>query len=298
MSDKTISCRLNEEEYRQLTDLITKKSEKDGCVYNTSEIIKDLIDNEFKNQNLQRIEKTPSYIPISRKIFMFDDISDLKTNPEYKVDKTNHIFYIANDEGEIREECGMEDFTLPFYRIKNFSQWDVDEGLSAKTTLSSSSYKNINIKEDINALNCISLACPLDHIVKTKKLELSNISSVCGFLLEHELLASKIFCHPFVYKNIRTWDKFNEACQRDIIMSGYYGSVFNCDLHISTIIPRDTIYVLAASEFLGVVAVKKDLGSMDCHDPKNLKMGCVNYRTLGMAVLNNQGIAKIQIEND
>ncbi len=293
MSDKTISCRLNDEEYQKLVDLIASKGAKDGCIYNTSEVIKSLIDKEFQNESVKTIKKENPYLPISRKALMFDDFSNLKKKPKCKID--GNVFYVVNNDSLIETKNDVEEFEIPIYKIPHLVEWDVDD--EPMPDIIDRVKKHIDIIEDINVINCLSLACCEDHIIKAEKLEEYHLNDAFSIIEGHELMPAKILCHPLKYKEIKYFDKYEDSCSRDKIMSGFYGSFWDSDIYVSPIIPPSTIYILAPSEFVGVVAVKKDLGFMEANDPKRLKMGRVFYRSLGVCVLNDTSIAKIQIED-
>lgn len=153
-------------------------------------------------------------------------------------------------------------------------------------------------QEDTEVFKVISNAVPSVHtLTVTGALDPSNINVALALIEEHELVGAKVVCHPYRYKDIRNWGKefFDEATQRDVIMSGLFGHIWTADIHVSTMVPRDTIYVLAPGEFVGAIPVRQDITVLPADDPKNLRLGWVVYEELGMAVINDYACSKITI---
>ena len=157
---------------------------------------------------------------------------------------------------------------------------------------------SIQRQEDTEVFKVISNAVPSVHtLTVTSALDPSNINVALALIEEHELVGAKVVCHPYRYKDIRNWGKdfYDEATTRDVIMSGLFGHIWTADIHVSTMVPRDTIYVLAPGEFVGAIPVRQDITVLPADDPKNLRLGWVVYEDLGMAIINDYATAKIQI---
>lgn len=153
-------------------------------------------------------------------------------------------------------------------------------------------------QEDTEIFKVISNAVPAVHtLTVTGALDPSNINVALALIEEHELVGAKVVCHPYRYKDIRNWGKefFDEATQRDVIMSGLFGHIWTADIHVSTMVPRDTIYVLAPGEFVGAIPVRQDITVLPADDPKNLRLGWVIYEELGIGVINDYALSKIDI---
>lgn len=156
----------------------------------------------------------------------------------------------------------------------------------------------IQRQEDVEVFKVISNAVPVEHsLVVAGVLEPSNINVALALIEEHELVGAKVICHPYRYKDIRNWGKsfYDEATQRDIIMSGLFGHIWTADIHVSTMVPRDSIYVLAPGEFVGAMPIRQDITVLPADDPKALRLGWVFYEEIGVAVINDYATAKITI---
>ncbi len=153
-------------------------------------------------------------------------------------------------------------------------------------------------QEDTEVFTTISNAVPAAHsLTVTGAIDPSNLNVAMALIEEHELVAAKIVVHPYRYKDVRNWGKdfFDEATQRDVIMSGLYGHLWTADIHVSTMVPRNTIYVLAPGEFVGAMPVRQDITVLPADDPKALRLGWVVYEEIGIAVINDYATAKLTI---
>ncbi len=152
--------------------------------------------------------------------------------------------------------------------------------------------------EDLRVFTALSAAIPADHQVTIAgNLAPDNINVALALIEEHELVGAKIVCHPTRYKDIRAWGKdfFDEATQRDVIMSGLFGHVWTADIHVSTMVPKNTIYVLAPGEFVGAMPVRQDITVIPADEPKLLRLGWVIYEELGFGIINDYATASIRV---
>jgi len=135
-------------------------------------------------------------------------------------------------------------------------------------------------QEDAEVLTAISSAVISTHSLTTKgKIDPSNLNIAMALLEEHELVAAKIVVHPCHCDEINKWDKefFDKTPQQDEIMAGLYGHFWSADIHVSTMVPRNTIYVLAPGDYVGVMP---------------LRSGCSEF---GVVIINDYAISKVTV---
>lgn len=152
--------------------------------------------------------------------------------------------------------------------------------------------------EDLRVFTALSAAVPADHTVTIAgNLAPDNVNVALALIEEHELVGAKVVCHPLRYKDIRAWGKdfFDEATQRDVIMSGLFGHIWTADIHVSTMVPKNTIYVLAPGEFVGAMPVRQDITVLPADDPRHLRLGWVVYEELGIGVINDYACARVVV---
>lgn len=67
-----------------------------------------------------------------------------------------------------------------------------------------------------------------------------------------ETIPARTLCDPYgFYHVIKNLSQFDEACQRDIIMSGLYGHLGSTDVFVSSQLSRGRVMVLPPPEFMG-----------------------------------------------
>jgi len=153
-------------------------------------------------------------------------------------------------------------------------------------------------QEDVEVFKVINAAVPVDQSISVAgTLQPDNINLALTLIEEHELIGAKIVLHPQRYKDIRTWGKdfFDEATQRDILMTGLYGHIYSADIHVSTMVPKNCVYVLAPAQFVGAMPVRQDITVLPADDPRKLRLGWVVFEELGFAVINDYAISRILV---
>jgi len=150
--------------------------------------------------------------------------------------------------------------------------------------------------EDIEIFKVINAAIPADHSISVAgTLQPENINLALTLIEEHELIAAKIIMHPQRYKDVRDWGKdfFDEATQRDILMTGLYGHIYSADIHVSTMVPKNAVYVLAPAQFVGAMPVRQDITVLPADDPRKLRLGWVVFEEVGFGVINDYALSRI-----
>jgi hypothetical protein len=153
-------------------------------------------------------------------------------------------------------------------------------------------------QEDVEVFKVLNAAVPAAQSISVAgTLQPENINLALTLIEEHELIGAKIVVHPQRYKDIRTWGKdfYDEATQRDILMTGLYGHLYSADIHVSTMVPKNAVYVLAPAQFVGAMPVRQDITVLPADDPKRLRLGWVIYEEVGFAVINDYSISRILV---
>lgn len=153
-------------------------------------------------------------------------------------------------------------------------------------------------QEDVEIFKVINAAIPADHSISVSgTLQPENINLALTLIEEHELIGAKIVMHPQRYKDVRVWGKdfFDEATQRDILMTGLYGHIYSADIHVSTMVPKNAVYVLAPAQFVGAMPVRQDVTVLPADDPKKLRLGWVVFEEVGFGVINDYSLSRIMV---
>lgn len=157
----------------------------------------------------------------------------------------------------------------------------------------------IQKEEDTNIFNALLASVPTNQqVINTGTLQILAINEAFKFIEQHDLVAAKIVTHAFQYASIRTFGKdfFDEATQREIITTGLYGHLWTADIHVSSRMPSTDVLVVASPETVGAFPIRQDITVLPADDPKKLRLGWVIYEEVGIVIINDYAVAKIDVQ--
>lgn len=153
--------------------------------------------------------------------------------------------------------------------------------------------------EDSEIFTVISAAIDADHTVVTTggALTITALNQAFSTVEQHDLTVGKVVCHAFRYADIRNWGKtvYDEATTKQVLTTGLFGHIWTADIHVSSRMPTDTVFVLAPAEYLGAFPIRQDITVLPADDPKKLRLGWVIYEEVGIVVINNYAAAKVTV---
>jgi hypothetical protein len=250
---------------------------------------------------VEPIKVALTYQAIGRKCLMVDELPQ-GAIPRYEVDVTAKS-YVISKRGRVPDMfIEARELIVPTFEIATNPSIRMQEIRSRRYYIVDRAQvrakDSLQRQEDTEVFMVLSAAVPAaNSLTVAGALDPANINVAMALIESHELVAAKIICHPFRYKDLRAWGKefFDEATQRDVLMTGLFGHVWTADIHVSTMVPKNTIYILAPGEFVGAMPVRQDITVIPADDPKQLRLGWVIYEDLGMAVINDYATAKIAV---
>lgn len=158
----------------------------------------------------------------------------------------------------------------------------------------------IQKEEDRNIFNCLLAA--VDNraekiVTNVGTLSPASINTAFRFIEMHDLVATKIVCHANQYASIRIFGKdfFDEATTREILTSGLFGHMWTADIHVSSQMPSETVLVVASPDTVGAFPIRQDITVLPADDPKKLRLGWVIYEEVGIVVVNDYAVSKIEV---
>jgi Phage capsid family. len=115
---------------------------------------------------------------------------------------------------------------------------------------------------------------------------------------KHDLVVTKIVMNASAFADIRVWgqNEMDPVTQHEVLQTGLFGHLWTADILISKKVPMNTVYVLADSEFVGVMPIRQDIQVIPADRPEELRLGWVIYEEIGLAVVNSLAISKITIQ--
>jgi len=124
-----------------------------------------------------------------------------------------------------------------------------------------------------------------------------TLNSAFRHVEKHDLVATKIVMNAWRYADVRTFGKefYDEATTREILTTGLYGHLWTADIHVSSRMPQNTILVVASPDTVGAFPIRQDITVLPADDPKKLRLGWVIYEEVGVAIINDYAIAKIEV---
>ena len=152
--------------------------------------------------------------------------------------------------------------------------------------------------EDTEVLSDINAAVKSNQTVtQSGDLTIASLNYAFSTIESHDLTVAKIVMHPRQYADLRLFgrDVYDEATRRDVLMSGLFGHLWTADIHVSHRVPEGSVYLLAPAEFVGAIPVRQDITVLPADNPKELRLGWIIYEELGIVVVNDYAISKINM---
>jgi len=128
-------------------------------------------------------------------------------------------------------------------------------------------------------------------------LTINSLNTAFRLIEQHDLVATKIVLHANQFASIRIFGKdfYDEATQREIITTGLYGHLWTADIHVSSRMDSNTVLVVASPDTVGAFPIRQDITVLPADDPKKLRLGWVIYEEIGIVVVNDYAISKIDV---
>lgn len=155
--------------------------------------------------------------------------------------------------------------------------------------------------EDTEIFRVINAAIDGDHTVVSTggALSITALNQAFGLVEQHDLTVGKVVCHAFRYIDIRNWGKtvYDEATTRQVLTTGLFGHIWTADIHVSSRMATDTVFVLAPPEYLGAMPIRQDITVLPADDPSRIRLGWVIYEEVGFVVVNSYACAKVTVSS-
>jgi len=159
----------------------------------------------------------------------------------------------------------------------------------------------IQKEEDSNifaAINAAVAGVAANLIVSTGgALSLQALNQAFAAVESHDLTVGKVVCHALRYADIRAWGQtaFDQATMKEVLTTGLFGHIFTADIHVSSRVPTTMVYVMAPAEYVGAFPVRQDITVLPADDPKKLRLGWVVYEEVGVVIVNDYAIARVEV---
>jgi hypothetical protein len=159
----------------------------------------------------------------------------------------------------------------------------------------------IQKEEDTNIFNAINAAVPAaNQVISTGgALSTSALGQAFASVEQHDLTVGKVVLHALRYNDIRNWGKtvYDEATQKEVLTTGLFGHIWTADIHVSSRVTPKYVFVLSLAEYVGAMPIRQDITVLPADDPKKLRLGWIIYEEVGICVINDYAIARIEVKS-
>ena len=250
---------------------------------------------------VEPIKNSLLYQAIGRKLLLVDELPQ-GVLARYERDVTAKSFTIGKRGAVPTSEIEAEELLVPTFElaanpviryseVKQRRFYIVDRAqIRAKDSLQR--------QEDTEVFKVINAATPADQTISVAgTVQLEQVNLALTLIEEHELIGAKIVVPPARYKDFRGWgpDVYDQATTRDILQTGLYGHLYTADIHLSTMVPKNCVYIMAPAQFVGAIPIRQDITVLPADDPKRLRLGWVVYEELGFALINDYAVSRITV---
>ena len=250
---------------------------------------------------VEPIKNSLMYQAIGRKLLLVDELPQ-GVLPRYERDITAKSFVIGKRGAVPTSEIEAEELLVPTFEIAanpviRYSEvkarrfYIVDRAqIRAKDSLQR--------QEDTEVFKVINAGTPQDQTINVNgTVQIEQVNLALTLIEEHELIGAKIVVPPARYKDFRGWgpDVYDQATQRDILQTGLYGHLYTADIHLSTMVPKNCVFIMAPAQFVGAMPIRQDITVLPADDTRRLRLCWVVYEELGFAVINDFSLSKILV---
>jgi len=250
---------------------------------------------------VEPIKNSLMYQAIGRKLLLVDELPQ-GVLPRYERDVTAKSFVVGKRGAVPTSEIEAEELVVPTFEIAanpviRYSEvkarrfYIVDRAqIRAKDSLQR--------QEDTEVFKVINAGTPQDQTINVNgTVQIEQVNLALTLIEEHELIGAKIVVPPARYKDFRGWgpDVYDQATQRDILQTGLYGHLYTADIHLSTMVPKNCVFIMAPAQFVGAMPIRQEITVLPADDTRRLRLGWVVYEELGFAVINDFALSKILV---
>lgn len=202
---------------------------------------------------LEYVKRQITYMSIARKVLMVDMLED-DTVGSYLVEDNPSQSLCINNLHEVVEYTGAD--TKNLIHLLGCGSIDCKGSKIAEDLVT---------QEEQLLVKLLQAAGKQEQTIYTYSDTLHRaILDSMASLENNGLVAAKMLMNPFTYRRIMYLDyvqgRFEEATQRDILMTGLYGHLYTMDVHICKSIPVDYVFILPPAQYLGMFTVPKTTG--------------------------------------
>ena len=252
---------------------------------------------------VEPIRRSLEYQAVGRKLLMVDELPQ-GALPRYERDLAS-VATVVSTRGAVPDQIQRgEEILVPTFEIAAHPTVRLSEIKARRFYIVDRAQikakEAIQKEEDSNIFSALIAAADNrgDQVVtNVGTLTTNSLNTAYRLIEQHDLVATKVVLHANQYASIRTFGKdfYDEATQREIITTGLYGHLWTGDIHVSSRMDPNTVLVVASPDTVGAFPIRQDITVLPADDPKKLRLGWVIYEEVGIVIVNDYAVSKIEV---
>jgi len=251
---------------------------------------------------VEPIRRALEYQAVGRKLLMIDELPQ-GALARYERD-VRAVARVISRRGAVPDEIHEgEEVLVPTFEIATNPQVRLSEIKARRFYIVDRAQikakEAIQKEEDTNIFSALLASVNGAHTVTATggALTLTALNQAFATIESHDLTVAKIVMHAQRYADVRNFGKsvYDEATQREVLTSGLFGHLWTADIHVSSRMPTGTVLLTAPADYVGAFPIRQDITVLPADDPKKLRLGWVIYEEIGIVVINDYAVARINV---
>lgn len=252
---------------------------------------------------VEPIRRSLEYQAVGRKLLMVDELPQ-GALARYERDVTSVAHLVARRGAVPDQITEGEEILVPTFEIAAYPTIRLSEIKARRFYIVDRAQikakEAIQKEEDTNIFNALHAAVETRNQIVSAPgsgLDGASLNEAFRMIEQHDLVATKIVMHANQYAAVRTFGKefFDEATTREILTTGLYGHLWTADIHVSSRMEADKVLVVASPDTVGAFPIRQDITVLPADDPKKLRLGWVIYEEVGIVVVNDYALARVDV---
>jgi hypothetical protein len=251
---------------------------------------------------VEPIRRALEYQAVGRKLLMVDELPQ-GALARYERD-VRSVARVISRRGAVPDEIQEgEEVLVPTFEIATNPQVRLSEIKARRFYIVDRAQikakEAIQKEEDTNIFTALLASVNAAHTVTATggALTLTALNQAFATIEAHDLTVAKIVMHAQRYADVRNFGKtvYDEATQREVLTSGLFGHLWTADIHVSSRMPTTTVLLLAPADYVGAFPIRQDITVLPADDPKKLRLGWVIYEEIGIVIINDYAVARVNV---
>jgi len=258
--------------------------------------------------NIQEpLRKLRDYQAIGRRAFFVDELPD-GTLPVYDMDVDTPAYVVGEEADSIQTVVKAKRLLVPLFELASYPKVPFTQVKERRfdivRRIKQKAQDELFRKEDrlifalfakIGAANTGDTAA---STVAAASFSMDTMADQYAKVETSGLRVDKVFLNakqvPVLRKAGRDYLDFET--QREVLRTGYIGSLWGANLYLSPEVPQGKIYFVTEAEYFGVIPVRIDLTVIPADDPANRAFGWSIFENIGLGVHNGQlGLTQLTV---